>query len=118
VLVVDDNVDAADLLGDMLRRAGHEVLVVHDPLIALGSVEEFAPEVAVLDIGLPGMDGYELAGRMRQQSSCRLVALTGYGEDQQRARSEGAVFETHLIKPVDSFQLLRVVAGSAPPTAR
>lgn len=114
VLVVDDNPDAAELLGDMLSRAGHDVSVVNDPEAALAALVTFEPDVAVLDIGLPGMDGYELASRMRRQSKCRLVALTGYGEDQDRERSDAAGFESHLVKPVDGRRLLQVVAGTSP----
>jgi CheY-like chemotaxis protein len=114
VLVVDDNPDAAELLGDMLSRAGFEVSVVNEPEAALASIATFEPDVAVLDIGLPGMDGYELAARMRQRSNCRLVALTGYGEDQDRGRSDAAGFESHLVKPVDARRLLQVVAGTSP----
>ena len=111
VLVVDDNPDAAELLGEMLGRAGHQVSVVNDPEAALSALETFEPDVAVLDIGLPGMDGYELASRMRRQSQCRLVAVTGYGEDQDRERRDAAGFQSYLVKPVDAKRLLQVVSG-------
>ncbi|MGZ5747842.1 MAG: ATP-binding protein, partial [Caldimonas sp.] len=111
VLVVDDNEDAADLLAETLRFAGHEVTVAHDPLGALAELAHADPEVAVLDIGLPVMDGYELASRVRQaKPDCRLVALTGYGQDHDVARSKQAGFEHHLVKPVDVDELLRIVS--------
>src|SRR5262245_55232341 len=95
VLVVDDNVDAAELLGDVLRSVGHEVTVVNDPLRALNVFERFHPDVALLDIGLPVMNGYELAEKIREKpgaAACRLIALTGYGQTQDRARSDEAGF--------------------------
>lgn len=112
VLVVDDNPDAADLLGDVLERAGHEVSVVNDPLEALSHVGDFQPDVAVLDIGLPVMDGYELATRLRASSDCLLIALTGYGQADDVLRSQGAGFDSHLVKPVDTQRLLEIVAAA------
>jgi CheY-like chemotaxis protein len=112
VLVVDDNPDAADLLGDVLERAGHEVSVVNDPLEALSHVGVFQPDVAVLDIGLPVMDGYELATRLRASSDCLLIALTGYGQADAVSRSHGAGFDSHLVKPVDTQKLLEIVAAA------
>ena len=112
VLVVDDNVDAAELLGDLLRCAGLEVTVVNDPLTALAVLEHFAPDVAVLDIGLPTMDGYELAARIRATPcacACRLIALTGYAQEEDRARSGAAGFDGHLVKPVDVDELVELV---------
>ncbi len=111
VLVVDDNEDAADLLAETLRGAGHDVIVVHDPLGALDAVAGAQPDVAVLDIGLPVMDGYELATRVRDASpNCRLIALTGYGQEHDLARSKAAGFAHHMIKPVDIAQLLLIVS--------
>jgi PAS domain S-box-containing protein len=112
VLVVDDNVDAADLLSDILRNAGHDVRVANDPLTALSTADEFRPDVAVLDIGLPVMDGYELATRMRASPAgvnCRLIALTGYGQDHDHARSSDAGFSIHLVKPVDLDRLKQLL---------
>ena len=112
VLVVDDNVDAADLLAEALRMAGHAVTVAYDPRAAIALLPSVAPEVAVLDIGLPGMDGYELAAHVKIiLPSCRLVALTGYGQANDIARSRQAGFEVHLVKPADLAQLLTVIAG-------
>jgi signal transduction histidine kinase/ActR/RegA family two-component response regulator len=118
VLVVDDNVDAAELLGEVLELDGHEVSVVHDGLAALERVESFAPEVVFLDIGLPGMDGYEVARRLRRcpgGARMKLVALTGYGQASDRQRSREAGFDTHLVKPVelDTVRALVAEAGGA-----
>lgn len=114
VLVVDDNEDSADLLREMLQWVGHEVAIAHDGPSALAVADGFAPEVAVLDIGLPVMDGYELGRRLRERpqgASCRLIALSGYGQERDRARSSAAGFEAHLVKPVDGRRLLQVIAG-------
>jgi CheY-like chemotaxis protein/anti-sigma regulatory factor (Ser/Thr protein kinase) len=112
VLVVDDNADAADLLELMLQAAGHRVTTVHDPLEALEVLDTLDPEVAVLDIGLPVMDGYELGSRLRgHKPNCRLIALTGYGQGEDRARSAAAGFHVHLVKPVDIEDLLAAING-------
>ena len=114
ILIVDDNNDAADSLADLLRDVGHEVEVAYSPVAALKIVEAFRPEVAVLDIGLPVMDGYELAARLRSNpvtANCLLIALTGYGQSHDRIRSEEGGFQYHLVKPVDIAQLFRIVAG-------
>ena len=114
VLIVDDNNDAADSLADLLRDVGHEVAVAYSPVAALKVAEAFRPEVAVLDIGLPVMDGYELAARLRSNpvtASCLLIALTGYGQSHDRLRSEEGGFQHHLVKPVDIAQLFGIVAG-------
>ena len=112
VLVVDDNADAAEMLGEMLSLAGHIVSVKNDPITALESVSAFQPDLAVLDIGLPGMSGYELAEKLRQTEiakTCRLVALTGYGQEQDRRRSAHAGFAHHLVKPVDFERLMNII---------
>lgn len=112
VLVVDDNQDSAELLRTMLRIAGHDVTIAHDPLAALALAERFAPEVAVLDIGLPVMDGYELAARLRllpETATCKLVAVTGYGQSEDRSRSERAGFAIHLVKPIDVERLIQIL---------
>jgi signal transduction histidine kinase/CheY-like chemotaxis protein len=107
VLVVDDNVDAAELLNIMLKAVGHRVSIAHGPLEALELVARSAPEVAVLDIGLPVMDGYELGARIKSTApACRLIALTGYGQGEDRARSSAAGFDVHLVKPVGIDALL------------
>jgi len=114
VLVVDDNADAGELLAETLRFRGHHVTVALDPLAALTHLATARPEVAVLDIGLPVMDGYELAAQVHALvPECRLVALTGYGQQQDVERSRKAGFFGHLVKPVDIDQLLRFVALGA-----
>jgi PAS domain S-box-containing protein len=109
ILVVDDNEDGRVLLADVLGAFGHEVQAVGDGPAALAVLEGFAPDIAVLDIGLPGMDGYELARRIREipgGRGVRLVALSGYGSSHDRTRSRDAGFDLHLVKPVDVHQLL------------
>jgi len=104
VLVVDDNDDAADLLAEVLDTMGHEVSKAHDGPEALAVAEERRPEIALLDIGLPVMDGYELARRLRAMDGLggiKLVAVTGYGQASDRRRSEEAGFDAHLVKPID-----------------
>src|SRR5690606_31061 len=103
ILVVDDNEDAAKMLGSALSALGHEVRVAHDGPHALAVAREFQPEAAVLDIGLPVMDGYELARGLCAllPQRPRLIALTGYGQDSDRERARGAGFDLHLVKPVD-----------------
>ncbi|MDX2091139.1 MAG: ATP-binding protein [Kofleriaceae bacterium] len=112
VLVVDDNEDAAMMLADLLRRRGYQVVVANDAESALRSVREVAPEIAVVDIGLPRIDGYELARELRValgERTPQLIALTGYTQDHDRARSAAAGFQAHLSKPVDSATLLRTI---------
>ncbi len=104
VLIVDDNHDAADMLAEALTMYGLRARIASDGPSALELAREFRPEVALLDIGLPVMDGYELAGRLRALpglSDVRLVAITGYGQDADRARSHQAGFDEHLVKPVE-----------------
>jgi PAS domain S-box-containing protein len=117
VLLVDDNVDAAEMLAHLLSAAGHEVRIAHDGITALGMLERFVPQVALLDIGLPAMDGYELGLQLRHRlagAACRLIALTGYGQASDRRRSEQAGFEAHLVKPIDPERLLALVSQPAP----
>jgi CheY-like chemotaxis protein len=116
VLVVDDNVDAANLVDALLCARGHEVVTAYDGPSALAALDRFTPDVAVLDIGLPAMDGYELAARTRERlgdASPRLLALTGYGADGDRARSRAAGFDEHLVKPVNPAALRAAVEGVA-----
>ena len=108
VLIVDDHLDAARTLDEVLRSLGHATRVAHDGAAALAAVEEFKPEVVLLDIGLPGMDGYEVARRMRARRSeapLRIVAITGWGQEADRARSAAAGFDQHLVKPVEESTL-------------
>ena len=113
VLLVDDNVDAAESLAMLLRLWGHEVAVAHDGPDALRAAEAQRPEFALLDIGLPGMDGYELARRLRPQpgfGQTILVALTGWGQEEDRRRSKEAGFDHHLVKPVELSALQELLA--------
>jgi len=104
VLIVDDNADAANSLAALLNLQGHETRAVYSGQEALECIGLFRPQVAFIDIGLPKMDGYELAQRLRERSdrvSLRLVALTGYGQQEDRQRSKAAGFDDHLVKPVE-----------------
>ncbi len=104
MLVVDDNEDAAEMLADALKVDGHVALVAHDGPRALQIAADFMPEVALLDLGLPVMDGYELARRLRALEGLqqlRLVAISGYGQETDRKRSHEAGFDEHLVKPVN-----------------
>lgn len=111
VLVVDDNRDAADLLALNLKLDGHWVETVYDGFSALQAFERIKPDVVLLDIGMPGMDGYEVARRIRRidpGAPVRLVALTGFGAAEDRRKSSEAGFNEHLVKPVDSLALSRI----------
>ncbi len=102
ILIVDDNVDAADMLGQILQLEGHDVLVAYDAQHALAQAAAFRPELAVLDIGLPGMSGLALARALRQQAGLaglKLIALTGWGTEQDRRETRAAGFDAHLTKP-------------------
>ncbi len=112
VLVVDDNVDAAETLGALLTLMGHEPVVVYDGPQALRRVETFTPELSFLDIGLPELDGYELAERMRsvpRLSNAPLVALTAFGRDADKQRARAAGFDAHLVKPLSAEKLKAVI---------
>jgi PAS domain S-box-containing protein len=114
ILVVDDNEDARMLLAEVLATFGHRVQSAADGPAALALLESFRPEVAILDLGLPGMDGYELAARIRglpEHSQMRLLALTGYGQPEDAQRTRDAGFDVHLVKPIDVQRLLAHVAG-------
>jgi CheY-like chemotaxis protein len=112
-LVVDDNQDAAESLAMLLSLDGHEVQAVFSPEQALECVSTFHPEVVLLDIGLPGMDGYEVARRVRampEGGQIRLIALTGYGQTEDRRRALAAGFNDHLVKPVEPARLAQSLA--------
>ena len=116
VLVVDDNSDAARMISDLLIGVGHDVVTASDASQALARVERFAPHVAVLDIGLPVMDGYTLGRELRARMGSAtpvLIALTGYGQEQDLRRSQEAGFAFHLVKPVDAQRLLHLVDALA-----
>ena len=114
ILVVDDNVDAAESIAKLLRLAGHEVDCVYDGPRAIEGATKVNPDVVLLDIGLPGMDGYEVARRLRsmpQFGGTAIIALTGYGQDADRESSRQAGFDHHLTKPVDPEALESLIAG-------
>jgi PAS domain S-box-containing protein len=116
VLIVDDNEVSAEMLGLLLAELGHVVRVAHDGPRALAVAAELEPDVAVLDIGLPVMDGYELAARLREAHGARglrLVALTGFGQDQDLERSRNAGFHHHLVKPIDTDDLQAALVDPA-----
>lgn len=122
VLVVDDNVDAAVSLGMLLKLAGQEVRVAYDGPAALRQAMDFRPQLVLLDIGMPGMDGYEVCRRIRREStlqSATVVALTGWGQDEDRRRSHEAGFDHHIVKPVEPSSLHRLLddlpSDEAPP---
>jgi CheY-like chemotaxis protein len=115
ILIVDDNHDAAESIADGLLELGHEVHVAHDGPSALAIAARFKPDICLLDIGLPVMDGYELARRLRAShdlpEGARIIALTGYGQDADRRRSSEAGFSAHVVKPVDLDFLTSVVTN-------
>jgi CheY-like chemotaxis protein len=108
VLVVDDNVDAADSLGQLLTAWGYDVIVAHDGPAALAALQDLLPDIALLDIGMPCMDGYELASHLRFQPGCEelpIVAVTGAGGAEAVRRSRAKGFSAHLVKPVHPASL-------------
>jgi PAS domain S-box-containing protein len=116
VMVVDDNVDAAVTLGMLLESAGHRVLVEHDAHDALARAQADPPQAFLLDIGLPGMDGMELARRLRARpatAGALLVAVTGYGQDKDRAQVLAAGFDHHMVKPIDTGRLFAILGETA-----
>ena len=115
ILVVDDNQDAARGLQALLELGGHDVVAVHSACAALDSFAAAQPDVAIVDIGLPDMNGYQLAGalRVRSRAALRLIALTGYGQAADKQRAEAAGFDLHLTKPAGIAELQRAIAGAA-----
>jgi CheY-like chemotaxis protein len=117
ILVVDDNVDAAESLALLLSLEGREVRVAYDGPAALSAASDFRPEMVFLDLGMPGMDGYEVARRLREQPELRgavLVALTGWGEAEDRERSQQAGFDHHLVKPAQLAKLQHLLGTLRP----
>jgi signal transduction histidine kinase/DNA-binding response OmpR family regulator len=116
VLVVDDNADLSTMTAALLRRIGHEVQVADDGPAALEAAAATQFDVGLIDIGLPGMNGYELAERLQQQASNGerplLVAMTGYGQEEDRRRSRAAGFDHHLVKPIEFQQLQQIIADA------
>jgi two-component system, chemotaxis family, CheB/CheR fusion protein len=120
ILVVDDNRDSANSLAMLLKMTGHEMHTAHDGLEALHAAEQFHPNVILLDIGLPKLNGYEVARRIREQpwgQGMVIVALTGWGQDEDRQRSAAAGFDGHMVKPVELPALMTLLAGLAASTA-
>jgi len=114
VLVVEDNPDAAEALTMLLEVLGHRVRTVHDGATALDLAQTSPPDVMLVDIGLPGIDGYEVARRVRQDARLQhvlLVALTGYGQEEDRQRTMAAGFDHHITKPVEPDALNRIVTA-------
>ncbi len=108
ILVVDDNVDCALTLAALLSLYGHEVCTAHDGLNALEEMSRFRPDVAILDIGMPRMNGYSVATHIRSRSNETqplLIAVTGWGQEEDRRRTKAAGFDHHLVKPVDPAAL-------------
>jgi len=117
ILIVDDNRDSADSLAMLMKLAGHDVHTAHDGLEAVDKAAALQPGLILLDIGLPGINGYEAARRIRrnqQQPALTLVALTGWSREEDRRRSAEAGFDAHLAKPVDLDELTRLLANAAP----
>ena len=113
-MLVDDNLDAAQSLAGLLEAVGHRVIVTDDAANALALPEKAAVQVFILDIGLPGMDGYELARRLRADSATMhavLIALTGYGQAHDRILTKAAGFDHHFVKPIDTDALSKVLTG-------
>jgi CheY-like chemotaxis protein len=116
VLVVDDNVDAADTLADLLRLSGHDVRLAYDGPSAVEAAVTFRPTAVVLDLGLPGLNGFEVARHLRSHPTTRdavLFAVSGYGQDEDRRRSKEAGFNRHFVKPLDFQVLLTALAEAA-----
>lgn len=113
VLIVDDNVDSADSLAMLLEITGNQTYLAHDGVEAIESIEKYRPEVVLLDIGLPKLDGHEVCRRVREQpwgKDIRIIALTGWGQDDDRRKSEEAGFNGHLVKPVEYDKLLALLS--------
>ena len=115
--MVDDNHAAAESLATLLALQGHDVRTAYDGPGALDAAEELRPGVILLDIGLPGMSGYEVARKVREQprlQDAALIAVTGWGQEEDRRRSREAGFRHHLVKPVDPAELERLLASLGP----
>jgi CheY-like chemotaxis protein len=107
ILVIEDNADSREMLRSVLELEGHEVVVAEDGGAGLEAARSVRPDVAVIDVGLPGLDGYEVGRRIRSDLglSARLIAVTGYGQAEDRRRSQDAGFDAHLVKPVTAEQI-------------
>jgi two-component system, chemotaxis family, CheB/CheR fusion protein len=121
ILIIDDNADASEALAMLLANEGHQVETRLDGVSGLSTAATFSPDVVLLDIGLPGMDGYEVARRLRESGSNRnvvLVAVTGYGLPADRLKSAEAGFDHHLTKPVDYEALIRLFGAGIQGSSR
>ena len=121
ILVVDDNVDTTDAMARLLKLQGHDVQTAYNGWQAIKAAQAHSPEFVLLDIGLPGMDGYAVADRLRRDGSCKravFVAMTGYGQDEDKHRSQEAGFDYHLVKPVDHDALARLLSQARPNPTR
>ncbi len=111
---MDDNVDAAAVLAGILTEHGHEVVAVTDGMEAISTFEGFRPQVVLLDIGMPGMNGLEIARRLRERARSPrplIVAVTGWAKSEDEARSREAGFDLHLVKPVEEAALLKLLGN-------
>jgi len=115
ILVVDDNADAADSLGMLLQVRGDDVRVAYDGLEALEIAREFGPDIVLLDIGMPRLSGYDVARRLREArgAAVTIVAITGWGQEEDRQRARDCGFDHHFTKPVDFEALIGVIEGTA-----
>jgi CheY-like chemotaxis protein len=114
ILVVDDNRDGADSLGMMLQLMGNDIRTAYDGEEALAAAHDFRPDVVLLDIGMPKLNGYEACRSIRQQPWSKgmvLIAVTGWGHEEDRRRSLEAGFDKHMVKPVDPGALMKLLAG-------
>jgi two-component system, sensor histidine kinase len=117
ILVIEDNHDVADVLGKYLELVGHDVIVAHDGYAGLEAAWRHKPHVLICDIGLPGVDGYEIAGRLRSDpgfASCLMIAVTGYGEVADRERARSAGYAHHFTKPADPSEIAGLIAAIEP----
>jgi CheY-like chemotaxis protein/two-component sensor histidine kinase len=116
LLLIDDNADFASTLGGLLEVAGHEVRVTHDGVQAFSLAADYRPDAVLVDIGLPRMNGYEVAFLFRSRpefAATKLIALTGYGQEEDRQHAREAGFDDHLVKPVEASELLRIIDEKA-----
>ena len=116
ILLVDDNPEIAQPLKELLELEGHQVATETDPLVALQRAHTLAPEICILDIDMPVMDGYELAKRLRElprMKDALYIAMTGYGWEHDSRRSHEAGFAHHMVKPVDTARLSRLIRGAS-----
>lgn len=114
-MIVDDNVDAADTLVMIMGILGHDCMAVHSAQEALSTIDTFKPDILLIDIGLPDIDGYELVqkiGELPMRRDMRKIALTGYGQPEDKQRALDAGFDEHLVKPVEIDILERVIGGA------